>query len=63
MVSIAWGLTWLGVARLTGDLESAPIAITAFVVAAIVLLVPAILRIRVARARGHRGVSARDGNY
>lgn len=51
VVSIAWGLTWLGVARLAGDLESAPIAITAFVVAAIVLLVPAILRIRVVRAR------------
>ncbi|MGO4301705.1 tryptophan-rich sensory protein [Leifsonia sp. RAF41] len=46
-VASAWGLAWIGVSRLTGSLLSAPVAITAFAAAALLLLVA--LAVRVAR--------------
>ena len=36
-LALAWGLTWLAVARLTGEPESTPIGITALVVAVVIL--------------------------
>jgi tryptophan-rich sensory protein len=46
-VASAWGLAWIGVSRLTGSLESAPVAIAAFAAAALLLLIA--LAVRVAR--------------
>lgn len=46
-VASAWGLAWIGVSRLTGSLVSAPVAITAFAAALLLLLVA--LAVRVAR--------------
>lgn len=43
----AWGLVWIGVARLQGDLLSAPVAVSAFAAAALIVLVA--LAARVAR--------------
>ncbi|MBW8871790.1 MAG: tryptophan-rich sensory protein [Leifsonia sp.] len=51
-VASAWGLAWIGVSRLTGSLPSAPVAITAFAGAALILLVA--LAVRVARPTGGR---------
>jgi TspO/MBR family protein len=51
-IASAWGLAWIGVSRLTGTLVSAPVAITAFAAAALLLLVA--LAVRVARAPGAR---------
>lgn len=42
-IASAWGLLWIGVGRSSGEPESMPIAITAWVAAAIVVLVPLIL--------------------
>jgi hypothetical protein len=44
-LALAWGLTWIGVSRLTGDLPSAPVAVTAFAAAALVLLVTVAVRV------------------
>ena len=46
-VASAWGLAWIGVSRLTGSLPSAPVAITAFAAAALLVLIA--LAVRVAR--------------
>ena len=51
-VASAWGLLWIGVSRLTGSLPSAPVAITAFAAAALVLLVA--LAVRVVRGSAPR---------
>ncbi|WP_431219414.1 TspO/MBR family protein [Leifsonia xyli] len=51
-IASAWGLAWIGVSRLTGSLPSAPVAITAFAAAALVLLVT--LAVRVARGSSPR---------
>lgn len=45
MVSIAWGLSWVAVARSMGEPQSVPIAITAAVVALAVLVIPGALRL------------------
>ena len=45
-LALAWGLCWLGVARLTGDPESTQIAVGAFAVALLVLLVPLVMHLR-----------------
>ncbi|ANF32044.1 hypothetical protein A0130_10490 [Leifsonia xyli] len=53
-VASAWGLAWIGVSRLTGSLVSAPVAITAFAAAALLLLIA--LAVRVTRpGSGRRG--------
>jgi hypothetical protein len=44
-LALGWGLTWIGVSRLTGDLPSAPVAVTAFAAAALVLLVTVAVRV------------------
>lgn len=52
-LAMAWGCLWIGVARLTGEPASPAIATTAFVVAAVLLVVPSIARvISVLRASG-----------
>ncbi len=48
-LAMAWGLTWIGVARATGEPESFPIALTAWIVAVVVLTVPIAIRLLVAR--------------
>ncbi|MGC5627988.1 TspO/MBR family protein [Georgenia sp. Z1344] len=45
-VAICWGLAWVGVARLTGDLESVPAATAALAAAAVVALVTVVARVR-----------------
>jgi len=51
-IGSAWGLAWIGVARLTGSLPSAPVAITAFAAAVLPLLVALAVRVtRRPRAR------------
>lgn len=42
-LALAWGLSWLAVERLTGSPTNAPIAITAILVAPVVLLPPAVV--------------------
>ena len=44
-LAIGWGLVWLAVARLGGDLHSTPIGVAAIGAAGIVVLVPAGLRV------------------
>jgi len=44
-LAMAWGLVWIGVARTTGEPESTPVAMTAWVAAAVVMAVPVIMRI------------------
>ncbi len=46
MVSIAWGLSWLAVARLGGEPSSVVIAVTALAVAVVVLVLPGVMRLR-----------------
>ncbi|MCK6079910.1 tryptophan-rich sensory protein [Microbacterium sp. EYE_5] len=47
----AWGLAWIGVGRFGGEPESTPVAIAAWIAAAIVVLVPLVLWIT-GRRRG-----------
>jgi hypothetical protein len=44
--SLVWGLAWVAVARLTGELLSVPTAIAAVVAAAAVVIVTVVLRVR-----------------
>ncbi|MGC5617307.1 tryptophan-rich sensory protein [Georgenia sp. Z1491] len=48
-VAICWGLAWVGVARLTGDLLSGPAAYAAIAAAAVVAIVTVSARLRRAR--------------
>lgn len=41
----AWGLVWIGVARLQGELLSAPVAVSAFAAAALIVLVAVAARV------------------
>jgi len=51
-LAMAWGLVWIGIQRLTGQPHSVTVAVTAFVVAAIVVAAPLVLgRRRPRRAR------------
>lgn len=43
-LAIAWGLGWLAYGRLTGEPQSAPVAIAAIVAAVAVLVVPVVIR-------------------
>ena len=45
-VSLTWGLAWVAVARLTGDLLSTPAAIAAIIAAAVVVVVTIVIRLR-----------------
>lgn len=47
--SLCWGIAWVAVGRLTGDLESVPTAIAAIIVVAVILLVTVAARIRAPR--------------
>jgi hypothetical protein len=44
-LALAWGLSWLAVERFTGEPQSAPIGAAALIVAAVVLLPPATIRV------------------
>lgn len=44
-LAVAWGLSWLAVARLGGELQSAPIGIAAIVAAALVVVLPVLIRV------------------
>lgn len=44
-LAMGWGLVWIGVARTTGEPASAPVGITAFVVAAVVLIAAVAVRV------------------
>ena len=48
--SLCWGLAWVAVARLTGDLRSTPTAIAAIVAVVVVIAVTVALRIRAVRS-------------
>ncbi len=50
-VAMAWGLVWIGVGRTAGEPESTPVAIAAWIVAAIVLLTPIVVLVT-GRGRG-----------
>jgi len=54
-LAMAWGLVWIGVARTTGEPSSVPVAVTAWIAAAVIVLVPVTL---LASRRG-RGELAR----
>lgn len=43
--AMAWGLVWIGVARLTGEPASGPVAIAAFAAAALIVLAPLVVRV------------------
>lgn len=44
-LALAWGLSWLAVERFGGEPQSAPIGVTAIIVAVVVLLPPAIVSV------------------
>jgi hypothetical protein len=48
-LALCWGLAWVAVARLTGDLLSTPTAVTAIVAVIAVLTVTVVLRVRAPR--------------
>lgn len=48
-LAMAWGLFWIGVARSTGEPESLPIAVAAWIVAVIIVVVSLAIRLLVAR--------------
>ena len=50
--SLCWGLAWVAVARLTGELISVPAAIAAIVAVAVVAVVTVSLRVRATRPGG-----------
>lgn len=52
--SLAWGLAWVAVSRLTGDLLSPPVAVAAIVAASAVVVTTIALRIADARRAGPR---------
>ncbi|WP_134194915.1 tryptophan-rich sensory protein [Curtobacterium sp. PhB25] len=58
MLSLAWGLAWVAVARLDGPLVSTPTAVAAVVAAAAVVVVTVAVRAR-AGWSGARGLAAR----
>jgi hypothetical protein len=47
--SLCWGLAWVAVARLTGDLRSTPTAIAAIVAVVVVIAVTLVSRVRAGR--------------
>lgn len=49
-LAMAWGLVWIGIARLTGEPHSTGVGVTAFLVAAVVLAAPFALGRRSSRA-------------
>ena len=49
-LSLSWGLVWVGVGRLAGELVSVPAGIAALVAAVVVLAVTAIMRVRASAA-------------
>lgn len=51
----AWGLVWIGVARATGEPRAMEIAVTAWIVAAVIVLVPVIMIVTGVRGRGAFG--------
>ncbi len=59
-LAMAWGLAWIGIARTTADPESTPVAVTAWIAAAVVLVVPVILRVTGIRAGRDQKVRAND---
>lgn len=48
-LAVAWGLAWVGIERLSGELLSTPAAITAFVAAGVVVVVTVLIRLRTER--------------
>lgn len=50
MLSLCWGLAWVAVGRLTGDLASTPAGVAALVAAAVVLVATLLVRVRTPRA-------------
>ena len=48
--SLCWGLAWLAVARLTGNLLSTPAAIAAIIAVAAILIVTVAVRVRTSRS-------------
>ena len=56
MLAVAWGIAWIAVGRLTGELRSTPVAIAAIVCVVAVVLVTVVLRLR-----GGRNAAGRDG--
>lgn len=44
-LAMAWGLVWIGVARTTAEPDSTPVAVTAWIAAAVVVAVPVFMRI------------------
>ena len=59
MLSIAWGLAWVTVSRLNGELLSTPVAIAALVAAAAVVVVTVVVRLAAARSGARPGDEAR----
>ena len=48
LVSLSWGIAWVGVSRLTGSLESVAVAVTAFIVAGVLAVALVVLAVRAA---------------
>ncbi len=49
-IAVGWGLSWLAVSRLSGDLGSVPIGVAAIAAAVVVVAVPVVMRGRAALA-------------
>ncbi|PPF77864.1 hypothetical protein C5B96_15000 [Subtercola sp. Z020] len=57
MLSLAWGLVWIDVSRVSGALQSRPVASAALVAAAAVVVATLVARVVAARGRGGAGAS------
>lgn len=61
-LAMAWGLLWIGIGRTAGEPESTPVAIAAWIAAAIVILTPVVV-LATRRGRGEFAhVRADDGD-
>jgi hypothetical protein len=50
-LSLSWGLAWVAVGRLTGELISVPAGVTAVIAVVVVLGATAVIRLRTGSAR------------
>jgi hypothetical protein len=61
-LSLSWGLAWLAYGRLTGDLVSAPAAVTAIIAIAAVVTATILLRVKFTRAGGRSVATSGSGS-
>lgn len=61
-VAMSWGLLWIGIGRTAGEPESTPVAIAAWIAAAVVLITPIVV-LATGRGRGEFAHASRSGAH